>query len=370
MKTTNNDFPVIPDEDYNDGYYHFGKDVEDYPDCWCYVVWSKRGPGKTYSGLWYPLRHHFPIAYLKRTVKDVNFIMAKDDYSKKDKSPYYPINRDKLTNIKPIQIAEGVGAFYNMTEEDEPTGEPVSLLLALSVAKGVKGFDMSECEWMLLDEFIPQAGEIVRKAEGEMILDLYMTMARDRVKRGRKPLKLVLFANAEEISTPITNTLDIVDDMAEMNATGETKRVVRGGIFLHHITDQEFPVAEEEKSGIYLSMLNTPWGRKTFLGEFANNDFTSVGKMSLKGMSPFCHIHYNSKDWYIYLRESDGMYYCCESKQKCTYDYDLDTENDQRRYYQEMYFEIRNSCTDGRAKFLKYSMYDLLVKNYKKFFTL
>ena len=38
-----------PNEDTADGFYHFGKDVYNFPNCWCYVVWSRRGPGKTYS---------------------------------------------------------------------------------------------------------------------------------------------------------------------------------------------------------------------------------------------------------------------------------------------------------------------------------
>ena len=39
--------------DFDDGYYHFYKDVIDYPDADIYVVWSRRGPGKTYSFLRY-----------------------------------------------------------------------------------------------------------------------------------------------------------------------------------------------------------------------------------------------------------------------------------------------------------------------------
>ena len=41
----------INDERYDDGYYHIAKDIEKYPDATVYIVWSKRGPGKTYSAL-------------------------------------------------------------------------------------------------------------------------------------------------------------------------------------------------------------------------------------------------------------------------------------------------------------------------------
>ena len=39
-------------EDYNDDSYHIVKDVEDDNDALCYVVWSRRDPGKTYACLW------------------------------------------------------------------------------------------------------------------------------------------------------------------------------------------------------------------------------------------------------------------------------------------------------------------------------
>ena len=31
----------------NKKYYHFEDDLQAYPDAWCFIVWSKRGPGKT-----------------------------------------------------------------------------------------------------------------------------------------------------------------------------------------------------------------------------------------------------------------------------------------------------------------------------------
>ena len=50
-----------PPQTYDDGYYHVGKDIEMYPDAWCIIVWSRRGPGKTYSCLWNAYWKHIPI---------------------------------------------------------------------------------------------------------------------------------------------------------------------------------------------------------------------------------------------------------------------------------------------------------------------
>ena len=353
----------------NDMYYHFEDDLKEYPSAWCYVVWSARGKGKTYSGLKYSYENDIPIVYMKRTIEDVSLICSANDYGF-DPSPYVPINRDCGYNIKARTIKDGIGGFWNINDEGEPVGLPVSYCLAMSAVRKFKGFDFSRCKWILFDEFIPQLGERVSKKEGELLLDLYMTIARDRQKRGQDPLKLVLFANAEEISTPITNELEIVDIMADLNASGRTHYFDgKRGILLHHITSEEFPLKEEEKAGIYEAMKDTAWGAKSFEGAFSNNDFSNVLQTSIKHMRPFIHIHYKNKDYYIYQNVNSGFYYMNSSRGKAFFDYDLNKENDQKKFWIEHQSELYFACIEDRMKFEKYSMYDLII-NYKKFFNI
>lgn len=351
----------------NDGYYHISNDIKRYPEAWLYVVWSRRGPGKTYSLLYHSYFNHIKLLYMKRTNDDVKLICSYKggDF---DPSPYVPINRDCGTNIHPKKINEGIGAFYNYNIDDECEGDAVSYILSMNAIKKFKGFDFSDCEWMCLDEFIPQIGERINHREGEMLLDLYMTVARDRQKRGRSPLKLILFANAENISTPVTSTLEIIDDMAELNATGESfKYLEERGILIHHITDEEYPLLESEMDGIYKGMLGTTWHKKAFGGNFANNDFTNVKKVNLKNYKCLAEVKYKSWLWYIYVNPDNGNYYMCDSKHKAIYSYDLSRDNDVKRFYNEVVFDLKCSCIDERAKFQKYSMYDLIL-NYTKMF--
>jgi len=353
-------------EQFDDGYYHLASDLEAYPDAWCIIVYSKRGPGKTYSALWNSFYNKIPILYMKRTIDDVKAICSNKNGF--DLSPYVPINRDKGTDIMASYIDKGIGGFYHTDgESGKPEGAPISYIAALNAVKSIKGFDMSEVEWILLDEFIPQSGEIVRHAEGDMLLDLYMTISRDRQKRGRKPLKLILFANAEEISTPITNALEVVDVMAELSASGKSHYYDEArGIMIHHITDEEVPIREEEKDGIYNAMAGTAWGRKAFGGEFTNNDFTNVRRRSLKGAQPLIEVHYKNRYYYIYIL-NNGDFYMCRSRQNCPQLYDLNLENDQKRFYVDWIFDLREACIEDRFKFEQYSMYDLII-DYTKFF--
>ena len=361
-----------PKEEFNDGYYHFRKDLEEYPDAGLYVVWSRRGPGKTYSYLRYCTDEEKYHIYMKRTKEDVELICTGSDNPEMriDADPFVPLNRDFGWNIKPklIPKQKGLGAFYETNDEGNPAGVPLGLIVSLSGIKSIKGMDMSKADFLCMDEFIPQATEVVRYKEGEALADFIMTVLRDKVKRGQK-LKVVLFANAEEISTPITNALGMVDDMAELMFSGKSHYYdKKRRILYHHITQQEIPLTDAElESDMFVLMKGTAWAQKAFFGDFANNDFSNVKQMSIKNMQCLHKIHYKNHTYYIYRRASDGMHYMCSSKGPFVYEWDLNKENHQKLFWIEHGQELRVECIEDHMKFEKYSMYDLIV-NYKKFF--
>lgn len=358
---------LIQKEDYSDGYYHLSKDLKDYPAAWCYVVYSKRGPGKTYSALRYCYANNIKFAYIKRTNEDVDFICTDSLKSGIDPSPFSPINRDFGTNIKAKRIDKGLGGFYEVVD-NEILGSPIGYIISLNSIKRIKGFNLDEVDIIIFDEFIPQAGEIVKVKEGEMVLDMYMTISRDRVERGMDPLKLVLFANAEQISTPITNTLELTDIIAEMkdeNIYYDENRE----IFVHHITEKDFPTKEIAKVGIYKGMQGSKWFEKSFGGEFSGNDFSNVVNMPLKNMRCMIQLFYNNHYWYIYYKDSSGTYYMTTSQGKPIYKYNLDKENDQKLFWLDFGMTLKIALAEDRFKFKKYSMYDLII-NYKKYFKL
>lgn len=363
--------------DLNDGYYHIEEDLQKYPDAWCIVVTSQRGPGKTYSSLWHTYYSGKKALYMKRTKSDVNMLTELSD-ERLDVSPFYPINRDKGTDVYAIKLQDGVGAFYDCVPETDdkgheiwsPVGAPIVYLFALSLLKQIKGFDLSECEYIIMDEFVPLPGEVVRHAEGEQLLGIYMTIRRDALMRGRKPPKLILLSNTDEISTPITQELEIIDALAELNASDDTHMYIEDrGILLHCIKEGEYKVTSQNDDGIAKAMKGTKWYAKNFGGKFASNDFSNVVKLSTRRMIPLMHIKYRTHDWYMYYDYDKERYYLCERKVKCAVEYDLNFENDQKLFYIKEVLNLQNACMFNRFKCSKYSMYDLIV-NYKKYFSI
>lgn len=362
-----NDFSTY--ENIYDNYYHLLKDLLLYPKAWCYTVWSKRGPGKTYSALWLAYYSNIKFIYIKRTDDDVDMILKDIKALEFDPSPYKALKRDKNIRIVPVSLDKGFGAYYEADEE----GKPVRLLcyvISFNRVKSYKGYDFSDCEFVVFDEFIPQIGERIRRAEGEQLLDLYRTVERDRLKRGRNPLKLILFANAEQITTPVTNELEIVDDMMDLYASGQTHLYIEDrGILLHHITNDEVKVEESEKQGIYQGMKGTAWFDKSYNGAFIHNDFTNVVKRSIKRSTPLLELIYRRHSYFIYYNEDKDRYYMCSSPSKAQYTYNLDRENEQKKFYVDYQIDLAEACIEERFKFERYTMYDLIM-NYRKIFNL
>lgn len=362
-------------ENFSDGYYHFAEDVINYPNSWCYVIWSLRGPGKTYSFLRYVTAREKKFIYMKRTNKDIDLLCKKgfktltDSMSDFDPSPFKPINRDFGTNIHPYKIDEGIAGFYEFNAEGEPVGDVLGYCISLNRIYDLKSFDVSEADYICFDECIPGKGQRVRKSEGIMLLNFYLTTARDRIKRGRGELILVLMANAEDIACPVINELEIMDYIADMSKKSiDTIYVEDKGIYLRHINCKEIDNGFES-TGIYKAMKDTAFGEVAFSGDFAYNDFSSVSKNALKRYKPLIHLIYRRKHIYIYFNPENGNYHFCSSKNKTIYNYNIDTENDQKLFYLTHGLNIRMACIEGKVSFEKYSYYDLLI-NYKKYFDL
>ena len=348
-------------------YYNVFDDLERFPDANIIVAYSRRGVGKTYGALYGAYLRKMGIIYVKRTIDDVDLICSSNGAW--DLSPYAPINRDHDTNIKPIKIGKlkGIAAFYECDDEDFPLNDDViSYVLAFAAVRHVKGIDLSDCDLLIFDEFIPQASEMrILQQEGEILLDLWATANRDREKRGKPPIKILLFANAENIYCPIVDELQIIDDLAQLAISGDTYRYIEDrGILLHHINEIE--LEEAEKDSMYKTMYGTKWFRKSFLGEFSKNDFTNVDAIVLRKYIPLMECKYKESSFFIYQKDLD--YYICKQKSnKCPIVMDLNRDNHIRLFYIKYCIDIQEACMNGHVKFSDYSLYDLIMNYSKRF---
>lgn len=355
-------------------YYNIDEDILLYPNAWCFIVIGGRNTGKTYSCLKSCKLNDRKFTFLKRTGDDVDLLCAgsgkigtKTNEFGVDLSPFKSVNRDLVCDVRANSIKKGLGGFWNYVN-DEVIGSPIGYLLALNYVSKYKGFDLSECDWLIFDEFVPQPWDRINRKEGEQLMDLYKTISRDREHRNKEPLKLICLANATSINAPVMSILEITDIVAQMQIDDtEYIYLEDRGIVIHRIKNNADFDKKEKESKLYNAMGHTSWGQMAFNNEFAYNDFTCIGRTNLKGYKPVCAISYKRDNFYIYMKE--GNYYMTNTRHNSNNIYNLNREVEQKQFFNDYIFDLRNACIEGKFLFETFTMYDLIL-NYKKYFVI
>ena len=336
-------------------YYDISDDLEAYPDALFMVIWSGRGVGKTYSALRYCIEHKKKFLFLKRTIEDVSFISAADNTGT-DVSPFAPLNRDFGWNYK-IRPIKGKNGFctVNFGENDEVAG----YVLAIASVHKVKGFELSDCDVIIYDEFIPQISESrINKREGDILLELQATVTRDRLLRGKPEVCVWLLANATSAVSPVSESLRLTDDIVEMSQKGIEYRYLKDRYILLH--NFPAPVSMRKDSRLYAATRGTRWAAMAFDNEFAYNDFSKVRRESMKGAVCLASVRYNLQDWYIY-QTPEGVFIVNQSRGKAADEYDMNIDGDRIRFWYEYGMELRNAVAEDMASFSSYSFYQLIM---------
>ena len=366
-------------------YYSIRDDIDRYPDAWCYLIIGGRFRGKTYSSLSDCLDSDRPFIFIKRTMDDVDAMTAMTgkvtskvkDLGTDDLNPFSAINRDRGTDIQSFGIRTGIAGFWNSSRDEEgninPQGSPVGMAFALNGVTKYKGMELASAkqeQWIIFDEFIPNIYDRVNRKEGIQLLDFYQTVSRDRPLRGLDEIKLICLANATSINNPVFDVLDVMDTVAEMQATmlkdGEAEIYLEDrGILIHQLRDDPEAMKVLSRTGIYKAMKDTPWGKMSYGNQFAYNDFSNVSRKALKGYR--CLFGYTYRDKVVYIYFNNGIYYITDSRGDPERIYDLNRENDQKAMFYDWVYLIRDACISDSVRFKTYSMYDLFI-NYKKIF--
>lgn len=358
----------------NDIFYNIGADLEKNPDCAVFIVLGGRSTGKTYSTLKYCYERGEKFVFVKRTNADIKLLAARTigkhsagDSFDFDLSPFKSINADTGSNVKAFRIRDGLGGFWNCGDDGEPVGGPVGYILSLNAINKFKGFDLSDCNYIIFDEFIPLQYERVDRNEGLALMDLYRTVGRaNNIKHGTV-LKLICLANSTTVSCPVLNELELSDVLIDMKKNNESARKLdERAIFIRLVPDINGFREQEAKNPIYKAMAGTQWARMSLENDFAYNDFSNVSRQTLKRTRCILHVKHKQKDYYIYAGE-DYYYMTYTKSNKAVLEYDLNRENDQKRFYLDECLDLRNRCIDGQMKFETYEMYDLII-NYKDFY--
>lgn len=226
-----------------------------YPFIFCL---GGRGTGKTYGSLDDAVTNHSGHFQLMRRTQ-----MELDNISSDVNSPFKILNTDKGYGIT-------VKAHKNFSGIYGKDGSMIGQMVALSTVSNIRGFDASDIELTIYDEFIPEAHKAPIKNEHLAFLNYYETVNRNRELLGKSPLKIRCYSNANDIMNPLIVGLGLVTKLDKMRKKKEQ-------IYI-----------DKERGFVLIDLYNSPISRRKeqtalykFAGdsEFSNmaikNDFNS-----------------------------------------------------------------------------------------------
>ena len=162
-----------------------------------------RASGKTFGALKTLYETNTRFMLMRRTQAQVDLI------NKPEFNPYKAVNAyiGSDVTVKPI-------SKYNskMIEYDGENDRLIGYTCALSTIANMRGFDASDIDVLLYDEFVPEKHERALKYEGSAFANAYESLGRNREVQGRPPLQVLGLANAFNIANPIFLEFGLVGD--------------------------------------------------------------------------------------------------------------------------------------------------------------
>lgn len=278
------------------------KKLMELPYTFIFIV-GARGTGKTYGALMYAYTHHKKFIYMRRTQSQTDLI------NKPDFSPFKAINRDLGISVVSKPVNKYTAAFYEGEEHEgtlRASGEPLGYTAALSTISNLRGFDASDVELIIYDEFIPEYHERPIKAEGEALLNAYETINRNRELSGEPPVRLVLMANSNRLDNPIFLHLGLVN-VAEKLQKSDKDAYIDKARSLCIISVHDSPISRQKNdTDLYRLRSGTGFSEMALENRFTLEDEKLIKYMPLKEYKPYT----TAGELKILKHKSRTEYYC------------------------------------------------------------
>ena len=175
-----------------------------------------RGTGKTYGALKDMLENDRKFIFMRRSQTQLKQVCEEKEFEMEDESkvrvslsPFKSIERDTGMHVEIEKISKDLYAFFHDNKH-------VGYGCAMNTLSNIRGFDASDIDYLIFDEFIPLPGEMCKKDEGRMLMDAYETINRNREFSGKDPLYMYCLANANDIDCPIMLDLNLTEAVEKM----------------------------------------------------------------------------------------------------------------------------------------------------------
>ena len=275
-----------------------------------------RGTGKTYGTLKTAYIENKRFILMRRTQAQCDLI------NKPEFNPFKALNNDTGSNAVVKSISTYNAKIVEETEEDERL---LGYTCALSTIANMRGFDASDVELLIYDEFIPEKHERAIKNEGSAFLNAYETINRNREIKGEKPLQVLCLANAFNIANPIFLELGLVGRCEKMKNSGQEIFIDKDrGVCVVLLQKSRISKAKADTALYRLS--SGSYADMALSNDFVYNNSDNIKSMALKEFKLLCTVGEIS----IYKHKSKRLFYVSEHRTGTAPIYKSDEVNLQR----------------------------------------
>lgn len=347
--------PIAYGKMRNNIYYDI-EQTEKYKQPYNFVI-GGRGTGKTYGTLKYMVENKHKFVLLRRTQTELNMTLDSkhidlgDTSMNVDISPFKKLASDLDWKVEIHRVNKDLYAIVI-------NGELLGYGMSLNTMHKIRGFDASDVEYIVYDEFIPQRQARPIPDEGGAFFNAYETINRNREIEGREPVRAYLLANANNIEA------QILEDTG-LSTVIEHKMINKGKKF-HIDSNRGYTIellgnarfSEEKKKGVlYRFTKGTQFSRMAFENQFAYDDFTNIRQYNIREYLPYFAVG----DYGIYTHKSRDEYYISKCKQSFSERFpfsDYGIKQSIRAHGRELY----KAYMESRIFFESYECKKLLTK--------
>lgn len=297
-----------------------------------YYVVGGRATGKTYGALKYVIEHGLKFIYMRRTQTQTDLI------NKKEFSPVNPIMRDtgKQITVKPLSKYNAAFIYNDII---------IGYTAALSTIANMRGFDASEVQIIIYDEFIPERHERSLKYEYNALLNAYETVNRNRELSGSRPLILMCLANANDLTNDIFIDAGLSTVAEKMKRKEQILYIDAKRHRALYLLDNS-PISQQKKhTALYENAAETKFSAMSLQNSFDQEEPDKIRYQPI--IEYICILEYDGV--YFYKHKSRKQYYITRTGSGAPARYE--DSNADRARIRDKYRRIFNCYMSGRVIF-------------------
>lgn len=291
------------------------------------ILFGARGPGKTYS----VLKHRIEDSIADET-ENSKFIWLRDTETVIKKiaagnSLTAPIEAHE-ENFPHVEIIKNGDSYRFVLDPKSDNYRYLGYLMALSTFHNARGLSYEDVIDITWDEFIPEEGTIIKKNQGQIFLNMYESVNRNRELEtpAKPPVRITFLSNSEDIYSDVLEDLGvsyIIEDMSYNN----TRTYRDDDIWIEMIEAAEFREKKKD-TFIYRINKNEKFKEKALNNKFINNKALIKRNVNYKGATGL----FNLSNRYVLIQLADGSLYWKLGTWKGIMTYDMDNDQEAMLY--------------------------------------